>query len=80
MTLFLQFPELNVTDGPNATNISEPAVSSNVSNGLSFPGKEVFFTWEVPGKVVGYNASFQTVTNVTGLPQVDTLSLTSNTD
>ncbi|KJA16414.1 hypothetical protein HYPSUDRAFT_147726 [Hypholoma sublateritium FD-334 SS-4] len=65
------FPALNITNNPNATayfnlsvigNETTPAITHNRSEPLSYPGREVFFTWETPGKQVGYNNSFTTNT------------------
>jgi hypothetical protein len=37
-----------------------PAISQNRSIPLSFPGRQVFFSWEEPGKAVGPNNSYIT--------------------
>ncbi|MCJ1383207.1 hypothetical protein MMC17_006320 [Xylographa soralifera] len=39
-----------------------PAISQNRSEPLSFPGRQVFFSWEEPGKFVGPNNSYVTTT------------------
>ncbi|MCJ1463064.1 hypothetical protein MMC07_001669 [Pseudocyphellaria aurata] len=39
-----------------------PAITHNRSIPLSFPGREVFFSWELPGKAVGPNNSYVTAT------------------
>ena len=39
-----------------------PAISQNRSEPLSFPGRQVFFSWEEPGKLVGPNNSYVTTT------------------
>lgn len=39
-----------------------PAITRNRSIPLSFPGREVFFKWEHPGKAVGPNNSYVTTT------------------
>jgi hypothetical protein len=58
-------------NNPNATgfyntsidgNDTTPAITHNRSIPLSFPGREVFLSWENPGKKVGYNNSFPTNT------------------
>lgn len=49
----------------NSTIVGEycaPAITRNRSIPLSFPGREVFFTWELPGKSVGPNNSYVTST------------------
>jgi len=49
----------------NSTVVGEacgPAISQNRSIPLSFPGREVFFSWEAPGKAVGPNNSYVTAT------------------
>ncbi|KAF9473808.1 Rds1 protein [Pholiota conissans] len=71
------FPALNITNNPNATafynnsilgNDTAPAITQNRSEPLSYPGREVFFQWELPGKNVSYNNSY--VTNTTaGTPR-----------
>lgn len=40
-----------------------PAISRNRSEPLSFPGKQVNFTWEAPGQMVGPNNSYVTTTS-----------------
>ena len=66
-------------NNPNATayfnttvigNQTTPAITHNRSEPLSYPGREVFFTWETPGKQVGYNNSFTTNTTA-GEPKVN---------
>ncbi|KAI4122828.1 MAG: hypothetical protein LQ347_006374, partial [Umbilicaria vellea] len=47
----------------NSTIVGEdcsPAITQNRSIPLSFPGREVFFEWENPGKFVGPNNSYVT--------------------
>ena len=39
-----------------------PSISTNRSIPLSYPGREVFFSWEDPGKAVGPNNSYVTTT------------------
>ncbi|KAL3965711.1 hypothetical protein ACCO45_000019 [Purpureocillium lilacinum] len=55
----------------NATKIGErcdPAITHNRTNPLSYPGRQVFFEWDEPGKSVGPNNSY--ITNTTaGQPQ-----------
>ncbi|KAE9394335.1 hypothetical protein BT96DRAFT_827861 [Gymnopus androsaceus JB14] len=66
--VFQNFPALNITNNPSVINDSlTPLVSNNLS-ALSFPGRELFLSWESPGKITGYNDSY--VTNTTaGEPQ-----------
>lgn len=45
-----------------------PAITHNRSIPLSFPGRQVFFSWELPGKAVGPNNSYVTAT-AAGAPQ-----------
>jgi hypothetical protein len=40
-----------------------PAISRNRSEPLSFPGKQVNFTWDAPGLAVGPNNSYTTSVN-----------------
>ncbi|KAI6102167.1 ferritin-like domain-containing protein [Pisolithus sp. B1] len=54
------FPYLNVINNPTAIrNDSKAAVSTNVS-AISYPGREVFFQWDNPGKNVSYDLKYQT--------------------
>ncbi|KAH9477311.1 Protein rds1 [Psilocybe cubensis] len=43
-------------------NDTTPAITHNSTNPLSFPGREVFLSWELPGKTVGPNNSYNTTT------------------
>jgi hypothetical protein len=45
-----------------------PAISRNRSEPLSFPGRQVNFTWEAPGMMVGPNNSYVTATSA-GAPK-----------
>jgi hypothetical protein len=45
-----------------------PGISRNRSEPLSFPGKQVNFTWEAPGQAIGPNNSYVTSTSA-GAPQ-----------
>ena len=50
----------------NATEIGldcSPAVAHNRSNPLSYPGKQVFLSWDAPGQAVGPNMSYVTSTS-----------------
>ncbi|KAH9483520.1 Protein rds1 [Psilocybe cubensis] len=66
------FPALNIINNPDATplyntsiigNNTTPAITHNRSEPLSYPGREVFLTWDAPGQIVSYNNSY--VTNTT---------------
>jgi hypothetical protein len=51
----------------NATEIGEscaPGISRNRSQPLSYPGRQVFLEWDLPGSPVGPNNSYITSTNV----------------
>jgi hypothetical protein len=51
----------------NATNPLQDckaAISNNRTNPLSYPGRQVFLSWDEPGKAVGPNNSYITSTNV----------------
>jgi hypothetical protein len=51
----------------NATGIGEscaPGISRNRSQPLSYPGRQVFLEWDLPGAAVGPNNSYITSTNV----------------
>jgi hypothetical protein len=67
----------NRTGDPSISNITEsescagvnvtgyncaPAISRSRNDPLSFPGREVFLTWDDPGKAVGPNNSYVTST------------------
>ena len=55
----------------NATDPSKncsPAISQNRSIPLSYPGRQVFFEWDTPGKPIGPNNSYVTSTSA-GAPQ-----------
>ncbi|TFK27483.1 Rds1 protein [Coprinopsis marcescibilis] len=63
------FPALNITNNPDATPLvtngiagqdTSPGITRNRSEPLSSPGRTVTFTWEDPGKTVGYNNSYTT--------------------
>jgi hypothetical protein len=59
-------PFINTSTPDNNT---DPAITHNRSIPLSFPGRQVNLTWELPGQAIGPNSSF--VTNTTaGAPQV----------
>lgn len=64
--------DLNAED--SCVNVTEtgyscaPGISRNRSEPLSFPGKQVQFTWELPGQAVGPNNSYVTSTSA-GQPQ-----------
>lgn len=45
-----------------------PAITQNRSIPLSYPGREVYFSWESPGRPVGPNNSYITATSA-GAPQ-----------
>lgn len=70
---FRKFPALTVLNAPDATNISTASLAANVSSQLSHPGQKVQFTWDQPGKKVGYNESFVTVTDTKKPPKVKIL-------
>merc|ERR1711964_476250 len=55
---------INATLGENCN----PAITHNRTNPLSYPGREVFLSWDSPGQPIGPNNSY--VTNATaGAPQ-----------
>ncbi|PPQ74043.1 hypothetical protein CVT24_012345 [Panaeolus cyanescens] len=65
------FPALNILNNPDATplyktgipgNDTTPAITHNRTIPLSYPGREVHFEWELPGKKVSYNDSYITTT------------------
>jgi len=56
------FPALLITNNPNGTNPRfGPAVTHNRTT-LTYPGREVTFEFEAPGKKVGWNDSYTTST------------------
>ncbi|KAF8643236.1 hypothetical protein AX16_009125 [Volvariella volvacea WC 439] len=63
------FPTLNILNNPSAVPINNSsvvgennlaAISRNRTNPLSFPGQEVYFSWEEPGRATSYNNSYTT--------------------
>lgn len=56
------FPALQIPNAPENTCscglFNKPAITHNFSTPLSFPGREVQLTWELPGKHVGPNLSY----------------------
>ncbi|KAI8631593.1 hypothetical protein F5Y19DRAFT_424240 [Xylariaceae sp. FL1651] len=55
----------------NATKIGEscsPAITHNRTNPLSYPGRQVFLSWDEPGQFVGPNNSYVTSTSA-GAPK-----------
>lgn len=55
---------INATMGENCN----PAITHNRTNPLSYPGRQVFLSWDTPGQPIGPNNSY--ITNTTaGTPQ-----------
>ena len=53
----------------NATGYNcQPSVAHNKSEPLSFPGKQIYLSWDAPGQAVGPNNSYVTSTSA-GAPQ-----------
>ncbi|KAH7909976.1 ferritin-like domain-containing protein [Hygrophoropsis aurantiaca] len=62
------FPALDIVNNPSGIrDDSKAAVSTNVS-ALSYPGMEVQFKWENPGKTVSYDGKYTTSTSA-GAPK-----------
>jgi len=68
------FPALNILNNPNGTVVhnangrtskATPGITHNQSVPLSFPGRTIRLEWDTPGKSVGPNGSYVTVTNAT---------------
>ncbi|KAH9895085.1 Rds1 protein [Cubamyces lactineus] len=57
------FPALQISNNPNATNTNGPAITHNLSTPLSAPGRTVNLTWEGPGKQVGPDGAYNTSTS-----------------
>ncbi|GAO51294.1 hypothetical protein SAICODRAFT_158097 [Saitoella complicata NRRL Y-17804] len=69
---FAIHPTLNVLNNPNATLFGGNASVSTNTTALSYPGREVVFSWDAPGKVAGYNQSqelYHTTGNATCPPR-----------
>ncbi|KAJ7290166.1 Rds1 protein [Mycena rebaudengoi] len=73
--VFQNFPALTIVNNPSAIplfnstgNSTLPAITHNRSTPLSTPGYQVDLTWELPGKVTGYNDSYVTNSSA-GAPQ-----------
>lgn len=66
------FPALNILNNPDndcgCGIFNRPAITHNLGTPLSFPGREVQFSWDLPGKPVGPNLSYVTNT-IAGPPQ-----------
>jgi len=58
---FQNFPALNITNNPNATNLAKAAISNNIT-ALSAPDMVVNFSCESPGKKVSYDQKYTTNT------------------
>lgn len=56
------FPALEIVNNPQANDTKYNASISTIRPQLSFPGREVEFVWETPGKPVGPNNSYVTDT------------------
>jgi Ferritin-like domain len=56
-------PDQACLDSSDPLSNCGPAISQNRSIPLSYPGREVFFSWEFPGKAVGPNNSYVTSTS-----------------
>ncbi|RDL34999.1 Protein rds1 [Venustampulla echinocandica] len=70
--IWQNFPALTIGNNPNSSNsggvFNTPAISHNLSNPLTYPGREVQLSWELPGKPVGPDKSY--ITNTTaGAPK-----------
>ncbi len=61
-------PEEACFDADDELADCDPRLSQNRSIPLSFPGRQVHFSWETPGKPVGPNNSYITATNA-GAPR-----------
>ncbi|KAM6504090.1 Rds1 protein [Amanita muscaria] len=68
---FQNFPALTILNNPDAETLNNStvvgennlaALSHNRTTPLSFPGRQVDFSWELPGRIVGPNNSFTTTT------------------
>ncbi|KAF8311744.1 hypothetical protein DL93DRAFT_2060739 [Clavulina sp. PMI_390] len=63
---FQIFPSLNVTNNPSSGNgtsaIYLAAISTNRTS-LSYAGREVNFTWNLPGHLTGYDGRYKTASN-----------------
>ena len=62
------YPEDSCVNVTEAGYSCAPGISRNRSEPLSFPGKQVNFTWEQPGQPIGPNMSYVTSSSA-GTPQ-----------
>ncbi|GAA6037960.1 hypothetical protein JCM8097_009510 [Rhodosporidiobolus ruineniae] len=73
---FTRFPDLNITNQAYALG-GQPGINSNYT--LTQPGGQIAFSWDEPGKTVGYDNSYVTST-VAGQPKylawIDQLNVT----
>jgi len=95
--IWQNFPALNILNNPNNTECHglyhKPGITHDYSTPLSFPGREVQFSWEAPGKLVGPDLSYITNTtaaapkfvawvsqlNVTYTPLLNVVNMTGST-
>jgi hypothetical protein len=60
------FPALHITNNPNASDPAYPPAITHNRTQLSYPGREVTFEYEDPGKCVGPDGKYVTSTNALG--------------
>ncbi|KAJ1326180.1 ferritin-like domain-containing protein [Microdochium nivale] len=58
----------NISAGESCGESCSPAVTHNRSMPLSYPGRQVFLSWDEPGQVIGPNNSYVTSTSA-GAPK-----------
>lgn len=65
--IWQNFPALDILNNPNDIfehgPLTTPAITHDFSSPLSFPGRQVQLSWDVPGKRVGPNLAY--ITNTT---------------
>jgi hypothetical protein len=70
--IWQNFPALQILNAPENTCacglFNKPAITHNITTLSSFPGREVLLTWDLPGKRVGPNLSYETSTQA-GAPK-----------
>lgn len=67
--IWQNFPALSILNNPQPPcDILQPAISQNLSESLSAPGRTVEFSYEAPGKAVGPDLAYITSTSA-GAPQ-----------
>ena len=63
------FPTLEIDNNPYWPDLNNNAAISKNETMVTYPGRQVNFTWHQPGEKTGWNASYETQTYATGEPK-----------